>query len=886
MRHHRRILAYLVLLMIYAAASALPAFAEPQKTRLKNGLTVIIEEEHSAPVVSLQMWVKVGSADEPEKWSGISHVFEHMLFKGTATKKVGEIASMIESVGGEINAYTSFDNTVYYTTVPSRYFATGLDVIGDSIQHSAFDPEELSKEIDVVLEEVRMNLDKPERQMYMALIRNAFSVHPYRREVLGTVDSIKSITRKDILDTFKKWYIPNNMTLVIAGDIDADEVLAAVRDEFKDFKKGPDPHTERAAEPAQKKLRTGLLEKDVKDARFGMAFHIPDVKSEDTFALDVLQLVLASGQTSRLVKRVKIDDELVHSISSYPMSLKDPGLFFITATLEPENIDATIDATFEEIERLRKLGPDYEELERAKFNIESNFIYSRDTTRGIADKLGYYETLMGDPIYEKEYIKNIRKVSAEDIQRVIGKYLTPRNMTLEALVPLEEKGKVTTQGLARSVNSAAASATAMFAAMKEDEEKKTTKVVLDNGMTLIVKEVHSNPTVAFYATFPGGLRFEVPEKNGIGNFTAAMLTRGTKKRTREELATESEEMAAGVGGFSGWNSTGVSGTFLSMHFKKGLSILADVIRNPTFPEVEIEKLRPDLLASIKRQEDNLPAYTFKLLYRELFKTHPYGMPVSGTEETVSSITRDDMVAHHARFFVPGRMVLSIAGDIDTADAIEKVKELFGDFKNDSPEPPAPKTEAPQTKIRETGAVKEGKAQTNIGIAFQGTTISEEDRYPLMVMTEVLSGQGGRLFMDLRDRQSLAYSLTAFSKNGVDPGMIGVYIGCAPEKKDKAVSEIFKHFKMLREEEITDAEMNRAKKSLIGGYEIGLQSISAQASNAANNELYGLGYDFYKEYPDKINAVTAADVMKAARKYLTLDAYTISIVGPNGIEKKE
>ena len=884
MRHPRRIFTYLFLLIIFAASSALASGPGPLKTRLDNGLTVIIEEEHSAPVVSVQMWVKVGSADEIDRLAGISHVFEHMLFKGTATKKVGEIANMIESVGGEINAYTSFDNTVYYTTVPSRYFSTGLDVISDSIQNSAFDPDELAKELDVVLEEIRMNADRPERKLYMSLLSNAFASHPYKRPTIGSVETVKSITRDDILETFKKWYVPNNMTLVIAGDVDADSALATVKEEFKTFKKKREPHTKRAIEPEQNELRTEVLGMDVKEGRIGMAFHIPEVSDADTFALDVLQIVLAGGETSRLVKRIKIDEQLVHGVSAYPMSLKNPGLFFITATLETGNIDATIAATLEEIERLKRLGPKFDELEMAKFNIESDFVYSRETMGGIASKLGYYETILGDPKYEKQYVENIRKVSAEDIQRVLGRYLTPENMTMTALVPTEEMAAVTAEMLAKTVAAASGAAKTMFAAGQKTGEK-TTKIVMDNGITLIVKEVHANPTVAFYAVFPGGLRFEQSEKNGIGNFTASMLTSGTAKRTREELAKETEDMAGGVGGFSGWNSTGVSGKFLSLHFDKGLSILADVVRNPSFPEVEIEKLRTDILASIKRQEDNLPGYTFKLLYRELFKTHPYGMPVSGVVESVSSITRDDMVAHHARFFAPGRMVLVIAGDIDTTEAIDRVKLLFGDFKNDSPEPASPSVEPRQTRVRETGDIKD-KEQTHIGIAFHGATISGEDRYPLMVMTEVLSGQGGRLFMELRDRQSLAYSVSAFSKNGVDPGIVGVYIGAAPEKKDKAVSEIFKQLEKLTREEITPDELNRAKKSLIGGYEIGLQSVSSQASDAANNELYGQGYEFYKAFPEKINAITAADVIEAAKRYLTLDAYTISIVGPNGIEKKK
>ncbi len=879
MRRHHKVLAFLFAWLFLAASGALAAPGTPVKTRLDNGLTVIIEEEHSAPVVSVQMWVKVGSADETAKENGISHVFEHMLFKGTPTKKVGQIAKMIESVGGDINAYTSFDTTVYYTTVPSRYFSTGLDVISDAIQHSSFDPGELKKELKVVLEELRMNEDNPDRTLYKTLLTNAFSVHPYKMPVIGYVKTVKSVTRDQIIQRFKKWYIPNNMTLVIAGDVDAAKALDEVKSSFKDFKQAPDPHAKRPVEPPQKSLKTVAESMDMKEARLGMAFHIPSVKSDDTYVLDVLQSVLSGGETARLVKRLKVDDQIVYSISAYPMTLKDPSLFFITAVLDAKNTGKVVKETIEELDRLAAQGPDIDELDKAKFNIESDFVYSRETMDGIADKLGYYQTLLGDPMFEKQYIEKIRKVSPEDIQRVVKKYFTTQNMTVSSIVPNSEKGAVTKAKLAADVKEGVAEAQSMFA-RKEEKTDKTTRVKLDNGITLIVKEVHANPTVALYATFPGGLRYENAKDNGIGNFTADMLDRGTTHRTREELAREVEDMAGGVGGFSGWNSTGVSGKFLSRYFDKGIGIFADVLENPTFPDTEIEKLRKDLLAAVKRQQDNLPGYTFKLLYRKLYTTHPYGMTVLGDEKTISAITRADLVAHHERFFDPSRMVLAIVGDVDTPHVLAKVKELLGNYKTKSSPLPPPPEEQHQSAIRKTGDIRE-KEQTHIGIGFLGTTITAPDRYPLMVMSEVLSGQGGRLFIDLRDKRSLAYSLMAFSKPGVDTGIVGVYMATAAEKKDLAVDGIFKELKRIRTENITPAELNRAKKSLIGGYEIGLQSVSSQASDEANNELYGLGYGFYKVFPEKVNAVTADDVLKAAKKYLTLDAYTISIVGPNG-----
>jgi len=878
-RHRKLFVSVLLMaLLLLTSTTARATGAEPVLTKLDNGLTVIIEEEHSAPVVSVQMWVKVGAADETNKEAGISHVFEHMLFKGTPSKKVGEIARIIESVGGDINAYTSYDKTVYHLTVPSRYFSTGLDIIGDAIQHSSFDPVELKKELQVVLEELRMNEDDPGRNLYKTLLSKAYSTHPYGRPVIGSIKTVESFTRKQIIDFFKKWYIPNNMTLVIAGDVDSKAALEAAKKEFKGFLKSADPHRKRPVEPQQNDIRIGILAQKVHDTHLGLAFHIPEIKDDDTYALDVLSLILGGAENSRLYKKLKLDDQLVHGISAYTMTMKDPGILLITAGLEAKNVAAAVSGTIREIKRLEFEGPDLEELERAKFNLESDFIYSRETMEGIASKLGYFDTTLGDINYEKKYLAAIRGVSSDDIKRVTKKYLRTDAFSASVILPEEEKSLVTKETLLTAASEANAAAKTEFADKKT--EAGTLKVKLDNGITLIVKEVHANPTVAFYATFPGGLRYEEPLTNGVGNFTAAMLTMGTTKHSREELSKQTEDMASAIGGFSGWNSTGVSGKFLSRFFDSGLNMLAEVVMKPTFPEDELEKLRKDILAGIKRQEDNLPSYTFKLLYRSLYKKHPYGMPSSGTVETVSAIKRKDLVSHYEKFFVPGRMVLTIVGDVNAEYAVDKVKEAFKDFKKEAPPLPPPPVEEHQDSIRKTGAVKD-KEQTHIGIGFLGTKIGDTDSYALKVMTEVLSGQGGRLFIDLRDTRSLAYSLAAFSKEGEDAGLIGAYIGCAPAKKDEAIAGILDELKQISTEKVTDDEIKRAKMSLIGGYEIGLQNVSSQAADMANSELYGLGYDFHKVYPEKIESVTKDDILRVAKKYLTLDAYTISVVGPNG-----
>src|SRR3989337_2702503 len=769
-----------------------PADAQPRdvfKTKLDNGMTVILEEDHSARVVAFQMYVRVGGADESDKEAGISHVFEHMLFKGTERRKLGQIAGEIEAAGGYINAYTSYDQTVYHLAVASRYFDTGLDIISDAIQHSSFDPHELKKELEVVLEEIRMNEDNPGRTLYKNILATAFTTHPYKRPVIGFTDTVKSFTREQILNFFKKWYVPNNMTLVIVGDFNRSKALEAIKNSFKDFKQGPDPGKARPAEPPQKEFRTVVSEDEIKETHLGMAFHVPELRHPDTYAIDVLANILGQGESSRLYQKLKEKKQIVHSISAYAMTPKEPGAFFITANLEAKNVKETIEEVMKELHRIKYEGVSIGELEKAKLNLESEFVYERETMEGRARQLGYFEVTAGDIAFESKYLEGISRVTSEDIKKIVNEYLREDNMTVAIILPKTDQDIISKEDIASAAETARVHVSQDAAPIIEEARKinkkteEPIKIKLKNGMTLIVKEDHSSPTVAVYSTFRGGLRFEDEKTNGLGNFVASMLTKGTETRNAVELAQKIEGMAGSVSGFSGKNSTGVSGKFLSRYFNDGIDIIADCLLHTTFPQDELEKTRKEILADIKRQEDYLPGYTFKLFYKTLYEKHPYKMPVVGTEKTVSSFKRKDLANHYKKLIVPRNMVISIVGDVEKGEVIKKVEELFDNFKQKAQPLANLPIDGRQMRIKKTGDVKE-KQQTHIALGFIGTTITSEAKYPLTVLSEILSSQGGRLFVELRDKESLAYALSAFSREGIEPGTFAVYMGTAPEKKDK------------------------------------------------------------------------------------------------------
>ena len=867
-------LLFFILFMITALTNPVSAkgagMSNLLKATLDNGLTVILEENHSAPVVALQMWVKVGGADETDDESGLAHTLEHMIFKGTKKRDVGEIAKEIESMGGDINAWTSYDQTVYHIVVASRFYKEGLDVLADAIQNSIFDPQELETEKMVVLEELKRSEDSPSRKLGKRLMGTAYTTHPYTRPVIGLKETVQSLDRKETFDFYSRWYVPNNMTLVISGDFDKEDFFPIVKEAFKGFSRGPDPHlSQRPEEPVQEGMKTVFISDDVQETHLEFAFHIPGLNHKNVYAIDVLSTILGQGRSSRLYRKVKAEQELVRSISTYAMTPKDPGLFFISANLEAENLEKAFKASIEELDRIKSDGVTEEELNRTKLNLESDFIYQRETIQGRARQLGYYETVAGGLSFEEKYLQGINKVTSEDIMKVAQQYFKATNLTLGILVPESEKVYL-------DKNKYESTASLLGDNLKGKDT--ITKKVLESGITLLIKENHNNPTVSFYGVFQGALLSEDDNNNGITNFISRMLNKGTDKRDAEEIAKIVESMAGGLSGFSGRNTFGVSGRFLSRFFEEGIDIFSDVLLNPSFDKEEIEKTRKDILLDIKSEEDSLSRTVFNLLNKALYQKHPYRLNPLGTEETVSKITRKDMIKYYKKLVIPQNLVLAIVGDVEADKVEDKVNEFFGELKKGKPLKFDTPQEQKTKKLKMAEVIKE-KEQTHIAMAFLSSPINSPDRYPMDVLANVLSTQAGRLFVELRDKQGLAYVVSAFSREGIGTGAFIVYMATSPENLERSTNGIKEVLKGVINEKITEKELQKSKRHLIGGYEIGLQNNSSQASDMALNEILSLGYDEFKRYPDKISEVTREDVQRVAKKYLDLNAHILAIVRP-------
>jgi len=847
---------------------------------LENGLKVILQENRTSPVVALQVWVKTGSADEKDDEAGMCHFIEHMIFKGTEKRKVGEMAKEIESLGGSINAYTSYDQTVYHITIASRYADIALDILSDAIQHSVFDPSELEKEREVILEEIRMGEDDPSRKLFRQTMATAFQLHPYGRPIIGYEKTIRAITRDQMLAFFKRWYTPDRIFFIAAGDFDLQEMERKARALFKEFKRPPERFPERVKEIEQKEIRSKLTFGNFKETYFQMAVPITSVTHEDTPGLDVLEQILGGGETSRLVQKVKLEKGLVHSISASAYTPKDPGLFIIGATLQAENLEKAVEEILREINRLIQEGVTAEELYRVRVNVESGLIYDRQTVQGQARKLGYYEANTGDIEFEKEYIKRISLLQSEDIRKIGEKYFKPSRWSISLLAPAEKA-----DGLKKVSLSAVVKRTGSPPALNDKKKPLlASKTVLENGIRLIVKENRNIPLVSIQVSFLAGVRFEEEAQNGINQFMAVMINKGTEKQTSLEIAKKVERMAGSLGGFSGYNSFGLSFAFVSQHFDEAMNLLGEVIKHPSFDADEMEKRRRSILASIRQQEDDLDRMAFKLFRKVLYEKHPYRMDTIGTLDSVQKITQKDLKEYYGRIAVPENMVLTIVGDVDLNQVITAVQKEFGKMQKSNFKPPEIPREPPPQKTRKSEIFKE-KEQAHFVLGFPGATVQSRDRYALDVLDAALSGMGGRLFYQLRDKESLAYSLAFISNVNLDPGYICVYMGTHPDKIETAIAGVLRELKKVKDEGLTGDEVERAKRYLIGNFEIGLQTNGAHASLMSMDELMGLGYEHLQRYPNEIQKVTREDVHRVAKEYFNLEAYVLAIIRPPEAKKQ-
>jgi zinc protease len=664
------------------------------------------------------------------------------------------------------------------------------------------------------------------------------------------------------------------MVFVGVGDFTTSQLLARLRGLFK-ASDLPLPARRRPREPLQKSFRPLVTQKAIKERYFALGFHIPSIRDNDTYALDLLAACLGQGESSRLQQELRFKQGLVSSIYAYDFTPKDPGLFVIAGAFQPKAVEQGIKGIARELSRIKEAGVTEEELRKAKVMVEAEFTYDRETVEGEAGKLGYFEMIRGDATKERRYLQEISRVGTAEIQAVARRYLRLENLTLCALLPEGEKETTDTHALKLSL----ALLDKELPTVKETEEIK--KVVLENGVTLLFKEDHSVPVVGIAAVFLGGVRFEQSREAGITRFLSEMLTRGTELHTASQLAQEVDSLGASLETFSGRNSFGVQAKGLSKDFFQLMRLAAEVITKPSFPRTEVEKVRAEIVAALGREQDMMQSRTMRLLREALYERHPYRLNILGTEKTIAGIKRRDLMRYYKHYVLPQNLVVAVVGDVRWEEVRTSVSDALLAMRRAPFAPPfVPQEQQRAREIRTREEVVREKEQLHIALGFLGTTLHDQDRFPLEVLQAALGRQGGRFFTQLRDKEGLAYVTAFFVRTDLDPGYLGVYLATGPPKKELALQGMTRILQEVRDKGISQAELDQAKAYLIGNYAIDLQGSLAMASTMAFDERYGLGGDFYQRYAHQIEQVTSADVLRVARRYITLDSYAAVTVRPS------
>lgn len=854
-------------------------------------MSVILIESKKAPVVSAHLWVKTGSADERAGEEGISHFIEHLVFKGTRDYKVGEIAQSIEGSGGELNAYTTFDQTVFHITISKNYSNNALKAISQMAGYPIFDEKEIDNEREVVIEEIKRSEDSPASQASRLLFESTYKNHPYGIPVIGYEKVIKSVSRKKIVNYFSKRYSPANMTLVVAGDFSISEMRKNVAQYFGNIKKTKLEIRKRKREKPQSKAKVVIKKANFEESYIYFSWKIPDIKHKDVVAIDMLSMILGEGDTSRLCRKLRLESPIVNYVGASSFTLKDPGLLLIAATLNPKNMKEFFAKLEETLESILSEEVTSEEMSRCKTLLESDEFYDIETVDGLNRKAGFLDYFLGDFRAYAKYLGKVNKIHPKDILKIARKYLDPKKLTITGMVKENEKQllkdiKAWHEEYTKSYKAAIKVKSQKTKLQKNKGTKKIPSIglkrdqpvirehKLDNGVRAIFRISKDTPVLSVKLAAMGGLRSEENNLVGVSDLMSRTWCSGTNSKDENQINHITESMATKFSAFSGRNSSGLSMTLLSPFERESIELFSDVLSSPIFPETVVSREKEIVTESIRTQMDQ-PGYVVgQMFLQQMFKGHPYANDPQGTLETVRKIQREDIVNFYNKFRSEKESLVVISGHCSEDKWIVELNKSIGKWKKATT-----KKDFVLDPISEDKKVYKEleKEQSHIMVGVRGLTINSAKRYPMQLLQSILGGMGGRLFTELREKASLAYSVYPTNFEGLDTGYFGAYIGCSPEKGKRAIEMMLKEFQKISEQPPKEEELERAKKYLVGRHDIGLQRNSAFATSILFNEIYGIPLTEINEYKEKIFAVTKSEIQSLAQE-LFKQQFVYSAIG--------
>ncbi len=840
-------------------------FAAESVYTLDNGQTVIIKEVKTNPIVTMDTWIKTGSINENDKNNGTAHFLEHLFFKGSKNHEPGEFDKLLETKGAITNAATSKDFTHYYITIPSKYFNEALELHADMLMNPLIPRKELEKERKVVLEEISKDENSPDHVVYDNLVSMLYTTHPYKRKVIGTKKIIETIPRDEILNFYNTWYSPANMVTVIVGDVNAEEALAKVKQNFN----GNPQKAPKVNYPKEKQLTEQAKKIQYLPAQSGymlIGFRSVPINDNDGYALDVLATILGEGRSSLFYQEIKDKLQLAYSISASNAGFKDDGIFYISANFTPDKLQKLEKNIFDIIKQVKKDGVTSEQVNLAKNIIERNTYYERESISNIAQEIGYIMVTGNDIQIYDNYVENIKKVTPEDVRRVANKYLGINKSAVSIVLPEASKEKEIANKTSPTINHKLVS-----------ENKMTQKYELSNGTTILLTPNTSNEIIAINIFAKGG-NFLQP-KYGISSLTASTMLKGTKKYSHLELAEILEDNGIKIAPSVRSDAFSVTVLTTKNEYDKTLSLLNEIINNATFSDYEIEKVKNDKLNSIKQTRD-IPLQVAIEEYKHLiFENTPYSNSTHEFEKNIPTISREDIITYYNKIFAPQNIVVSINGNVDKDKTIKAFSTMFKSTDKDKfAFTPHIQEITPIKTLKES--IKEAP-DTNTDWIFLGWQTAginnKKDFATLQVIDSLLgTGMSSRLFKNLRDQHGLAYQLgSSYSANALK-GAFMVYIGTNPQTLEKSKNMLMAEINKLKTEFVGTKELEEAKEKLIGHFILSQETNLDKAATVGWFETIGAGYNFTDEYEKLINSVTESDIIEVANKYFN-NNFVLSIV---------
>lgn len=896
-----KLLALLILLSAVIIGCGEKPEGEVTKKTLKNGLTVLVKEDYKSPVVSIVTWVNAGYFNEPDSLSGISHLLEHMFFKGTQRRSVGDLARETKAAGGYLNAGTIYEHTCYYTVLPSESFEKGLDIQSDALQNCAIDSEELAKESKVVIQEIKRKLDNPDAFSYEKLLELAFDKHWIRRWRMGFEDQVASWSRNHLYNYYKTRYRPQNIIISVVGDIKTSQAFNLIKKYYETMPKGEFKTEFSLEEPPQTEFKYRRMTADINRNIVHVGFHVPGVLNDDLYPLTVLDYILSGGRASRLYREVKEKQGLADAVSSYYYSFKDFGYFTIAAEQAKGKPGELLRALLTEVERFRISDVGRTELKRALNQLESSYLHSLEDVNGQAQNYAVCESY-GDYRLADTYLERLRAVTAQDIRRVANQYFVLTNASVLEYLPADKKFKKYSknkleQDLSNTIENYRQTFRSPLEEIgpvvgtppvggKEYPNQPVNKQILDNGMTVIVKENHSLPIVSTAVYFFGGTFTEGADKAGITQLVAKTSLKGTMTMSAEQIAGDIEGLGSSISYEVDRDYFGFTLESMSRTFEESFALFSQVILNPSFPKEELEKEKKDLIASIDRQKDSMRSFPVELCQQALFENHPYGLPSLGDINAIKKITVADLVNKHRKSVVTGNMIIVFVGDITFDEAVRLTPKHLGRM-NVGERLPGSRAQVTLSSMH-SKIVRRDKAQSAQAIGILTCDYSSPDYEPLKVLQNVASGMGGRLWTEVRDKRSLAYSVYGYQSSGALAGAFICYIATSPENAEKARELTLGVLSDFKDEPVSPEELERSKNYISGSWVIYLQPNATQANVYGRWELAGKGYQAVWEYPEKIRQVSAEQLMDVAAKYFDTEYYALGMIKGLGatVEQRE